>query len=105
MKVQSSPTSMKEQAYISGRHSRSFSADSTNRRETSLSVRAKHPVNGSHPHSVEVGFVSQFFENWIFAKTQRLKDSSTSLAAIALSTSIGTIENVIWMGTVVALHR
>ena len=105
MKVQSSSTPMKEPACVSGRLSGSFSAASTNQRETSLSVHANHSADGSHPQSFGVVFVGLLFKCWIFATPQRLKDSSTSSAAIALDTSIGNIENVIWMGTVGALHR
>ena len=47
--------------------------------------------------------LSMLLERWIFATPKGLKVASTALAAVG--NSISTIENVVRMSTVWALHR
>ena len=47
--------------------------------------------------------LSMLLECWIFATPKGLKGASTALAAVG--NSISTIENVVRMSTVWALHR
>ena len=67
-------------------------------------MHPKDSGNGSESPSFEVLHLSLFLESGVLPSAKS-KGSSTSLAAVALASSILAKEDVVWISTVRALHR
>ena len=70
-----------------------------------LVMDAENPADGSHHHPFEIELKGLLLEGWIFASWYSLKDSSASLATVALDTTAGAVANRVRMSTVRTLHH